>query len=105
MVEMKLTREEFEEFKAFVRRQRLDWPAVFSYNGYDLWPFITYGKTKEEDRINIRGASPFLDRIAEALLEYRGSDAGRLFIDERGAFTRPEGSNRYHKFVRFSFVD
>ncbi len=53
---MEISPEEFEELKRTQLRNRWDWPAVFSTNcNREIWPFVTYGPTDEEEREQVRG--------------------------------------------------
>jgi hypothetical protein len=100
-----LTRAEFEQLKALVRRKRWDWPAVFSVNHHrEIWPFATYKRTPEEEREPVRGLSRVIDEVADRYLSLR-SDGGRFFVDDRHAFYKgPELGDAYNLIVIFTIV-
>ncbi len=71
-------------------KYRLDWPATFSINSNSvIWPYVTNGLTPHEIRENVRGVSPALDQIGDFFLGVR-ENGGRFFVDERGAFYKPD---------------
>ena len=100
---VRLTRADFNDFRSLVVRERWDWPAVFSINpAGQIWPWVRNGWTPPEDRHYIGGLSPIIDAIGEILL-FRRSLGGRFFINEEGAWIKPE--NRAMQFVAFEFID
>ncbi|HEV2490998.1 MAG TPA: hypothetical protein VGT03_14420 [Candidatus Acidoferrales bacterium] len=95
---MSLSQDEFEELKKLQVKYRWDWPAVFSSSCNDeIWPFVRYGHTPSEQRLNVRGISPVIDGIADIYLK-RKHIGGRFFVNEKGAFYKN------HKRVEFQFV-
>ena len=47
----RITRKEYEDFRALQTRTRHDWWAVFSVNHKEeVWPFVCYGVTPKEKR-------------------------------------------------------
>lgn len=101
---MRLSREDFEELKQFVLRNRWDWPAVFScnYKG-EVWPFQTYGYHDEADRVYVEGQNGLLDELVMTYLNVR-PEGGRLFIDENGVFySTQDDPDTLHKFISFEF--
>ena len=100
---VRLTRGDFDKFRSLVIEQRWDWPAVFSINpSGEIWPYIRNGWTPPEERHHIQGLSPIIDSIGEILLSER-SLGGRFFIDEDGAWIKPDG--HAVPFVLFEFTD
>jgi hypothetical protein len=98
-----MSRDEYEAFREVQLRQRWDWPATFSTNSdRDIWPFITRSRTPRAQRVNVRGMSPLLDRIADACLNDRQS-GGRFFINETGAYCKVEGYQ--YQIVSFEIVE
>lgn len=85
-----VSREEFEGLLALRRRRRLDWPACFSTNiEGQIWPFVTKGYTKADQRENVRGELPFLDELANRFLLLR-PQGGRMFLNDGGLFCKSE---------------
>jgi hypothetical protein len=77
-----LSRQEFEELKALQRKKRWDWPATFSTNAKgEIWPYVTHGWTRIDDRQDVSGLSSVIDEIARLYINLR-SDGGRFFIDD-----------------------
>jgi len=101
-----LTRAEFEQLKVLVRKKRWDWPAVFSVNHHrEIWPFVTYKWTPEEEREPVRGLSRVIDEVADRYLKLR-TDGGRFFIDDRLAFYKgAEIRDAYNPIVIFKIMD
>ncbi len=100
MITITLSRGEFDELRQLQIKRRWDWPAVFSCNRHgEIWPWVTYGRTPEEVREDVRGLSKIVDRVAK---RFRGTRwlGGRFFINEEGAFYKGEGKQEV-KFVSF----
>ena len=92
MESIDLTLEEFEEFRDLQIRPRADWPAAFSCNyRKEVWPFVSYGLTYEEQRLHLKGEIQLLDEIVERVLAERPS-GGRFYISDNGVFWDAEGN-------------
>lgn len=102
MKTIKLTYEEFQNFRDIQIRLRWDWPATFSTNGREIWPFVTYGYTDLEDREDVKGQIPVLDEIAEECMAIKPL-GGRFFINDEGAFFKTD-DNTLIKFIRFQLI-
>jgi hypothetical protein len=73
---MKLTHREFEQLKALQVTKRWDWPATFSTNAKgEIWPYVSHGWTRLEDREEVSGLSSVIDGVARFYLKVR-SDGG-----------------------------
>lgn len=85
------------------RRNRGDWPAVFSTNPKgEVWPWVTWGVTPEEGRENVRGNCNILDEVTMEYLAIR-PEGGRFFIDDKGAYyTSADG---WKKCFAWFFLD
>ena len=84
-----ISRDEFEEFRNLQVKNRWDWPASFSCNQKnEVWPWIGFGYSAEEDRIHLEGKVRLLDQIVEIVLQERWL-GGRFFICEKGVYLRP----------------
>jgi hypothetical protein len=95
-----MTEAEFQELKELQRKRRWDWPAWFSSNqSGEIWACMGRGWSKREDRIDLRGISPVLDKIAKNYQYFR-SDRGRFFINDEGAFYK-EQAREAIQFVEF----
>jgi len=100
---LQISSTEFDEFMALVRRERWDWPAVFSVNPKgEIWPWVTWGRTPKHERIDVSGRSRLLRKVAYTLLNIR-PEGGRFFINEKGAYTYIGGQIRM--FVKFEIYD
>jgi len=66
------------------RRQESEPDFIFNVglNG-EIFPYTTTGHTRSEDRTDLRGQLPILDRIGIAAVEGRG-EAGRFFGNTSG---------------------
>jgi hypothetical protein len=84
-----ITQAEFQEFCDLQQKHRWDWPAVFSANASgEIWAFRTYGHTPTAEKENLRKCSKLLDWVAD-VYSVKRDECGRFFIDERGAFFKP----------------
>jgi|SRR5579884_307925 len=98
-----ITRHDFNELRRLQRRKRWDWPAVFSVNPRGvIWPFVTNGWTPEDERIDVAGVSPIVDRVASEYLDIR-PEGGRFFIKDCGAFFKTEDGGPPQLFAVFLF--
>jgi hypothetical protein len=71
-------------------KARKDGRAGFSVGpGGRIWRFVTYGKTSEEDKEDVRRKCEVVDEIADRYLALR-PEGGRFFMDGMGA------SYKYH---------
>ena len=87
---VQMSEAEFAELKELQRKRRWDWPAWFSSNrAGEIWACVGRGWSSREERIDVRGISPALDKIAKNYQYFR-SERGRFFIDDRGAFYKDE---------------
>lgn len=81
-------------------RKRTPWDFVFSIgNDGEIFPFTRFGYTQPEERTDLRGVSPTLDRIAELCLETRGP--GRFFVNPNGVFYK-DRDNTLHQVAKIS---
>jgi hypothetical protein len=99
---LRVSRHEYELLRELQTRRRWDWPAAFSTNGRELWPFQCYGYTPSHVRENLFGISTVLDEVARLYLEVRGPRGGRFFIKDSGAFWKDE-FGECHQFVVFDY--
>jgi hypothetical protein len=99
-----LTETEFQELHDLQIRYRMDWPAVFSVTprGDEIWPWVVNGLTPPSVREDVKGVSSVLDGVAECFLGIRDEQGGRFFVDDRGAFYKPQREEI--QFVEFKFL-
>jgi hypothetical protein len=91
---LEITPEQFKKFKELQVKKRWDWPATFSTNAQgSIWPYVTNGRTPEENRTDVRGDSPLLDQVADIYTALR-EEGGRFFIGWDGAFWRSANDDR-----------
>jgi hypothetical protein len=89
--------ERVERLKGINRR---GWIAIFNVNSSrDLWPQFQFGRTSSRNRIQLRGRSRTLDRIARCLLWVR-PEGGRFFIADDGVYMKDEQGSLV-RFLRF----
>ncbi len=87
---IRITTAKFRAFCELRQKHLWDWPAVFSLNANgDLWGWRTFGPTPEQEREDVSGCSPLLDQVA-GIYSVQREECGRFFIDQRGAFFKPE---------------
>ena len=86
MVRLHLSSDELSDLISLQMRSWSDWPARFSCNKREVWPSPSLGYSRSEDRQNLAGEFPVLDRVHELTLEERRI-GGRFFVCEHGAFT------------------
>lgn len=84
----RITRKEYEDFRALQTRTRHDWWAVFSVNHKEeVWPFVCYGVTPKEKRQYVPLEEHKLLRYIEGcFIENVDEDGGRFFINKSGVF-------------------
>jgi hypothetical protein len=68
--------------------KRSDCFACFSCNAEETWPFVTYGWTRRESRVNVEGLSPVLQAVVGEYRKVRPG-GGRIFIIRDAAFDWP----------------
>jgi hypothetical protein len=97
---VQMSQAEFAELKELQRKRRWDWPAWFSSNREgEIWACVGRGWSRREERIDVRGISPVLDKIAKNYQYFR-SERGRFFINNEGAFYKDEVGDEI-QFVEF----
>jgi|SRR5947209_4452796 len=102
MLTITITEEEFTQLKQLqIESRKDDWDMVFSTNGYEMWPFATWGLTPDKKREELRKQFPVLDTIQEEYRKMRGVGGGRIFVSRKGAFFRPNSETV--QFVWFEF--
>jgi hypothetical protein len=100
MVKIPITPEQFADFCEYHRLHKWRWPAVFSCNAKgEVWVPDGYGYTPPDERDDLRERLPLLGWVADAYWSIR-EECGRIFIDEHGAYYKPDGRNPI-QFVRW----
>lgn len=88
-IRIEVSAEELAQLEKLRVVRRWDFPACFSTNGRELWPFRTYSLTRPEYRVDVRGTLSLLDEIADWFVHVRPS-GGRFFVRDNGAYFKPE---------------
>ena len=74
-----VNQQDIDALRRFVIKQHWKWPFVFSCNCHgEIWPFVTYDYTPEEERRYVHGESALLNDIIRFYLTRR-PEGGRLF--------------------------
>ena len=97
---IRISHEEFEDFRDVQIKSRTDWPATFSCNQWgEVWPFNTLGYTHQSERLMLEGKIPLLDEIVKIILSER-PNGGRFFLRNSGVYVRPTDAHELiAKFV------
>ena len=86
MSTFRMSQSEFEDFRDVQIKPRADWPATFSCNQHgQVWPFVVYGYTQEDERLYMENQFTLLDDIVKDVLDVR-PEGGRFHLNDRGAF-------------------
>ena len=102
----RISRKEYEGFRALQIKTRNDWWAVFSVNNNeDVWPFVCYGVTPKEKRQYVPLEEYTLLRDIEGYFIHNvDEDGGRFFINKSGVFFI-KGENETSKSTPEQFVE
>jgi len=84
----RITRKEYEDFRALRVKTRNDWWAVFSVNHKEeLWPYVCPGVTPIEKRRYVQlEEHKLLSDVGGYFLHNVDEDGGRFFINKSGVF-------------------
>jgi hypothetical protein len=99
---VRICKRDIDELRELQLKHRRDWPATFSSNRKgDVWPYVTRGWTRHQQREDLKGVSQVLEKVARKLQYFR-SERGRFFINDVGAFYKDETGARI-QFVEFEW--
>ena len=80
ILQMSIHPEEFEQLRICQMKQDGDYHAAFTVRGPHLiWPLASWGEPPVEQRLNVRGWFPLLDKIADEFLIWR-PQGGCFFV-------------------------
>ena len=80
ILQLRMYPEEFDQLQICQVRPRTDCHAAFTVKGKDhIWPVASWGEIPANEKINIRGWFPLLDKIANELLIWR-PQGGPVFV-------------------------
>jgi hypothetical protein len=93
ILQLRIRPEEFDQLHICQIRRRSDCHAAFTVLGKDsIWPGARWDETPVEERINVRGWFPLLDKIADEFLLW-WPQGGRIFVSRAGVYYRVEESD------------
>jgi hypothetical protein len=107
MKQLEIRRNQYLKLPEYQVRRRRDWHAVFSTNEIaELWPFIRWGRTPQEERAEFYRIPTILHTIAREYLQIR-PQGGRFFINQKGAFYKLDvfGTAVKKQFLRLRIRD
>jgi len=88
ILQLRMYQEEFDQLEICQIRRRDDCHAAFTVKGKDqIWPVASWGEIPAEEKINVRGWFPLLDKIANELLIWR-PQGGSIFVTRDSVFYR-----------------
>ena len=94
ILELRVQPEELEQLRKCQTGPRHDCHAAFTVAGRDcIWPAVEWGKPQGQQRVNVRGWFPLLDKIADEFLIWR-PQGGAFFITHEGARYRTSEDHR-----------
>ena len=100
-MDIRLSHDEFREFRDVQIIPRWSWPATFSCNNErQVWPYATPGYTRFEKRLYVDGWFTRLDEIVRLVLMVR-HEGGRFNIDNNGVRLAESGE----QVCRFVFTE
>jgi hypothetical protein len=94
--------DEFNQLRMCQTRPPADCHAAFTVKGSrSIWPVATWGGAPSEERVNVRGWFPLLDKIADELLIWQPR-GGCFFVSREGVRYRLDPSDgRSVLFLQF----
>lgn len=94
ILELRVQPEELDQLRQCQTRPCADGHAAFTVDGRDsIWPVVDWGKPQGQQRVNVRGWFPLLDKIADEFLIWR-PQGGAFFITHEGARYRLSEDHR-----------
>ena len=88
ILQLRVHPEELDQLHICQAQRRSDGFAAFTVKGkQQIWPVATWGEAPAEERINVRGWFPLLDKIADELLIWR-PQGGCIFVGRDRAYYR-----------------
>jgi hypothetical protein len=102
ILQLRIGLDEFDQLRLCQTRLLSEFHAAFTASGPEvIWPLATAGDTPFEERINVRGWFPLLDRIADEFLIFRPK-GGCFYVSREGASYRVgDGDARRWTFLQF----
>ena len=94
ILELRVQPEELEQLRQCQTGPRPDCHAAFTVGGRDsIWPVVEWGQPHAQQRVNVRGWFPLLDKIADEFLIWR-PQGGAFFITHEGVRYRLSEDHR-----------
>ena len=88
ILQLRVLPEELNQLHICQVRRRGDGHAAFTVKGkHQIWPLASWGDTPSEEKINVRGWFPLLDKIADEFLIWR-TQGGCFFVGRDSAIYR-----------------
>lgn len=88
ILQLRVHPEELDQLHICQVRRRSDGVAAFTVKGkQQIWPVATWSDAPAEEKINVRGWFPLLDKIADELLIWR-PQGGCIFVGRDSAYYR-----------------
>jgi hypothetical protein len=102
ILQLRISLDEFDQLRLCQTRPLSECHAAFTANGPEvIWPLATSGEMPIEERINVRGWFPLLDRIADEFLIFLPK-GGCFYVSREGASYRVgDGDARSLLFLQF----
>jgi hypothetical protein len=102
ILQLRIGLDEFDQLRLCQARPLSEWHAAFTVSGTEvIWPLAAAGETPCEERINVRGWFPLLDKIADEFLIFR-PNGGSFYVSREGASYRARGGEgRSVVFLQF----
>ena len=90
ILQLRISLDEFDQLRLCQATQRNDCHAAFTVRGAStIWPIATWDEPPMQERINVRGWFPLLDKIADEFLIFRPA-GGCFFVSREGVRYRVE---------------
>jgi hypothetical protein len=101
IIQLRVNLDAFDQLRLCQTAPRIDCHAAFTVKGTEtIWPSASWGDTRAEEKVNVRGWFPLLDQIADEFLIFR-PEGGCFFVDRDSVKYRLEdGDSRGVLFMR-----
>jgi len=100
ILQLRISPDEFDRLRLCQTRPPADCHAAFTVKSKgQIWPFAGSVEPAVEERVNVRGWMPLLDKMADEFLIFRPK-GGRFFVTREGAsYPAGQGSDRRVLFL------
>jgi hypothetical protein len=100
ILQLRVHLDDFDQLRRCQIAPPSDYHAAFTVKGRTIWPLASWGETRAEEKINVRGWFPLLDQMADEFLIWR-PQGGCFFVDrDRATYRIAESDARNVMFLQ-----